>query len=367
VADTFGYASKQAFQDALDRELEQMASHSHQGEARPGQQAPPKQQRQRRPPDVKTPDVRPRTITGKPGSPEREKAVRAVNPELFDQAKAEQRLAQADLLVRRWAESETDEYDSHVVQELARIAWDVQDANVFYTLRDAIEQIAGEEQVAAYDGMMAHRIGVAEAEAREQEREVVERHQQHVANELQAEYEVIERKLGTDALIAADEIAQVTNEAGLLYDGDPEITRASLRAAAEVAAAQKRTGDTFALLQDIGEEMKRHGAPGSRWTDAERAEWEAEMEAASFSAADRQNEKTDPDEAAARAIRSRALERAGTSILEQELEREFAEMAAHDSTAEHRVAMDDAAVAEWDRTHDSAGRETTDQAEEFRR
>ena len=165
-------------------------------------------------------------------------------------------------------------------------------------------------------------------------------------------------------LVAADEIAQQVDQAGLLYDPEmnTEVVRAALRAAAETGRAQQYTENAFQMARAIGEEMKRYGPAGN---DEHRERWEQKMDDADIEIAERAYALADPDAAAARALRSRAFERAETSPLEAALDQEFENMKQFSSEAPHRKAMHEANVAEWERTHDSAGRETVNKAEEF--
>src|SRR5262245_24507062 len=103
----FGFKDQAEFEKAVEAEMEQINSHAwREGGLRPGQQKPKAQARKARQPDTKTPYVGDRPIRGKVGSPEREAAIRAINPELYDQAKAEQAARQISMLLNSWSQSE---------------------------------------------------------------------------------------------------------------------------------------------------------------------------------------------------------------------------------------------------------------------
>ena len=86
--------------------------------------------------------------------------------------------------------------------------------------------------------------------------------------------------------------------------------------------------------------MKRTYGPAG--DDASRERWEQKMDDASVEIAERAHQFADPDEAAFRALRSRALERADTSPLEAMLDQEIANMREHSSEAQHRQDIHEA-------------------------
>jgi hypothetical protein len=113
----------------------------------------------------------------------------------------------------------------------------------------------------------------------------------------------------------------------------------------------------------LDEEFERMGQPGSRWNDVERDKWRQEVVEATAESASR--EFIEPAEAVAWADETIQREKRDKSALEEALDREFEQMAQHDSRAEHRIAMRDRSAEEFERTHDSAGRETGNRAQEL--
>lgn len=369
----FGYASEEAFRKAVSAEMDQRTLHEHRDGLRPGQEKPKRGQRTRtaKPPDTKPLIAGPQRaealgITGAPGSPERLRQVRQIAPELFDEAQREQRAAQVSLLLDRWAQSETSDYDAAVVHELARAVWDVQDEQFFHAVRGAIENISGDTE--DFDSMIAHRIQVETQQQQAQHDQAETQRTADIHAGLERSYDRIERDLGPAGLLAAHEVAETWGEE--LYDPevDADAVRVGLRAAAELGRGQEYVGNTFRTHQALSEEFKRVGAPGSRWNDEERAKWEQEMEEGNLETAMRADARyNDLEAVTARALQAHAVEKSGTTPFEAALKEEFAQMREHDSTAPHREAMREHQVAEYERTHDEAGRDISDPiAERYR-
>ncbi len=230
------------------------------------------------------------------------------------------------MLLDAWAEAGPGDYDAEIIYELARGVHEISDGEMFEAVRGAIEELTGEEGAEYYVGL----LGVAEQNKIAREVQQHEQHEQtrveHVHGQLTDEYRTIEETLGPAGLEAANEIAQQVNEAGLLYDPDvdPEQVRVALLAAAG-GQGTGYTGNVFETVEAIGQEMKRTYGPAG--DDASRERWEQKMDDASVEIAERAHQFADPDEAAFRALRSRALERADTSPLEAMLDQEIANIA----------------------------------------
>jgi len=357
------------FRKALDRAFDELSVHDHQEGVRPGQRkVESKPERTARPPDTKpaisNPDrhVEAMSLQGAPGSPERWRQVQELAPETYSAMEQEQKAQTLALLIDQWSQSDdADYYGPSVVQEVAKLVWDVGNIHVAQAARQAVEEIGGEEATAYLDSLMEHRLGVEQERQQQAHIESEGERMGKVAEELQAEYSTIERKLGPAALDAADQVAKEIDAQGLLYDAemDPERARLLIRAAAEAGQAETAAVRKYLAAAEIGAEMKRIGSPGSNWNDAERANWEAELDSAHLEVFDRATAAAQPDAAAARALASRQRELTGNTAFMEALDAELAKLSGEDS-AEHRDALRREAVAEHERTHDPGGEPVED-------
>ena len=301
-------------------------------------------------------------LAGEPGSPERLEQVRRIDPDTYGRLEDDQRLETIGMLLDRWNASGRDDLDGHVVRELARLSWDTGDVNVVRHVRDAVEQIAGDAE--PFDRLMEHRLEVETQRGREQHAASEEARMENVRSGLEAEYSTIERKLGPAGLEAADDVARQIG-AGLYDENvDPEQMRVALRAAGEVGRSVEHANNVFGTLAELDEEFKRYG-PGWGANDETREKWEAELAEGTVEVYEREIAKAHPDAAASRALQSRAVERMKTKPFEQALDAELDALSQHDSTAEHRQALRDARVREFERTRDpDTGEEKTDRHRE---
>jgi hypothetical protein len=178
---------------------------------------------------------------------------------------------------------------------------------------------------------------------------------------LQNEYSDISKRTGPHGLEAAHQF--LTGLGDTLYDPNmPEDQmRAAARATAEAAAATHRGIDQMEFLSAFDAEVARSHGPGSSWSDEQREKWEGELRAGTVETVERKF--GDPSDHDARAIEGLLLDdhkrATGKGIFQHQVEHALDE---HDSHARqnmpHANAMADALVEDFERTHDTAGRDS---------
>jgi hypothetical protein len=361
----YNYKSYGDFRKALDRELDALSVHSHRGGLRPGQRGEqPTPERSARPPDQKIQAVSVEKhleafgLKGEPGSPERWEQVKQIAPDSYARMEQQKQLQILALLVDQWSQSEDTEYHGRsVVAEVAKLAWAVGDMNVYGAARQAVEEIGGEDAANYLDTLMSHRLQVEEGRQQEAFEESEGERMGEVEKQLRSEYDVIERKLGPAGLEAADQVAQSINADGLLYDPevDPERVRVMLRAAGEAGKAEDYALKTFAAHADLNREIKKRYGPSG--ADSGRERWEAEVDDAAVEAFERAQAHAAPEQASRRAIASREQEKAGKSRYMEALNAELEKLS---SEPEHRQALRDQEVREYEKRHDEGGKPVVD-------
>jgi hypothetical protein len=347
-----GFRTNDDFLAAFETELEERSVHQSRPGLRPGQRG--KKPKPSRPPDVKPlisgleqgEEFR---LKGAPGSSERIEQVRALAPETFTEIEREQRKQVLAMLLTNWAYSEREDLDADVQREAARLVWEIEDDNVYRIARETIVQQSGDAGL--FDSLLANRLQIADRERYEQDAQGESSRLGKFQGELEQQYDIIERKLGTAGLEAADLVAQDLAEKGFLYDPtlDPEQINLLLRGAAEAGRAEAKARNVANVHAALGEEIKRrHGPAGN---DEQRAEWEAKVDESTQEAFWRAQEEAGAYRAGARALAAREQEREGKSRFESALDAELEKMSLHDSTSEHRQAIRKAGAAEYERTH----------------
>jgi hypothetical protein len=177
---------------------------------------------------------------------------------------------------------------------------------------------------------------------------------------LNREYLDIERRTGPAGVAAADQLAQTLHADGLLYHpgADEDLVRAELRATAEQEKANRRGLSVGKFLSEFNEAAVRYGGPGSSWSDEEREKWEGELRQATVETV--QRAFGDPADAADRAIGGMIEDdqrlKTGKGAFQRDLEAEIDRQYSHSRAGSpHLNAMNEAAVRDWEETHDNDG------------
>ena len=257
----FGYASEAAFLKDVEREIDNRSIHD-----RDGARSKPA----------------PEKLRGKPMSPERlRQAARlaGVNQQHFlntvSRGQTGQKLVRA---VKKLNEG----YDREALDAAADLTVELRDENV---PRAAMNALPPEIAQAYYERM----VEIAEGRDQTSEEERIAARQKL----LSAEYERAQR-LGPGVVEQVDALAHEHPEA--LYNdlADDEV-QVLLRAQAEQARSERSALTHFGIHDALATEMVRVGGPGSRWNDADRAQWEAELRETALNEYDKR--LVSPDEA----------------------------------------------------------------------
>ena len=329
-----GYASERDFLDSVEREMAAMEIHSNRPGARPGQ-----------PNEQATPGFR---LRGEPMSKERWKQVAHLvgpqNQHLLNEIGRREKGNEVFRAVKAVQEDPSRDNLAYA----ARLVAELEDVNV---ARAAISAIQPTGAVDHFVSALVDASDVVEQRKAEHD-EAAERRRLAERQELLArEYERVQRH--PEQAEAVDAMAQGLGD--LMYH--PEMAddeaRVLLRSQAEAAKGQRKALDDFAFLSSLESEFARYGPAG---VDEHRIEYERGMKEAALEVFDRHNPTA--EQAAAAAVDSVAHERAfgDKPAIEVFLEREFENMALHDSRAPHKVAMRDENVRDFHDHYDEVGR-----------